>query len=359
MASLIYYHTLDPFLIQITETFGLRWYSMAYILGAVSTYFFAKLCIKKGFLSFPEDKIWDLITYGALGGVAGGRIGYCLFYAPSLWTTFDSSFPFWGLLKIQEGGMASHGGIIGLLLALWLFSRRYKAPFFSLTDISVLGGGTGIFLGRIANFINGELYGRVIQTKAPLGVKFPGELTFSWSYNIASHTKELSSLKQVLPALKKAAPSESAFIPSAGEWEMWVKTALEEPFYQNKISHICHLILKFSADPRIQQVLEPLLSLRHPSQLYQALLGGLLPFCFAGFAWLKGAKTGTASLLWIFSYLIFRLVSESFRLPDSHIGYQFLGLTRGQHLSLLGFILAGICAYLVYRQNPRGFFIRK
>ena len=359
MASWIYYHTLDPFLIQITETFGLRWYSLAYILGAVSAYYFAKYLIKKKLWSFPEDKIWDLITYGAIGGVAGGRIGYCLFYSPSLLTAFDSSFPFWGVLKIYEGGMASHGGIIGLLLALWLFSRRYKLPFFSLTDMSVLGGGTGIFLGRIANFINGELYGRIIQTKAPLGVKFPGELTFSWSYNISSHTERLNSLKQVFPVLKKIVPSESAFIPSAGEWEIWVQNALEEPFYQNKISHICHLIFKFSADPRIQQVLEPLLSLRHPSQLYQALLGGLLPFCFAGLAWLKGAKTGTASLLWIFSYLTFRLASESFRLPDAHIGYQLLGLTRGQWLSLSGFALAGFCAFLVYRQKPRGFFVRK
>ena len=354
MARWTYYHTLDPFLIQITETFGLRWYSLAYILGATSTWFFAAWFIKKGQLSLPKEKIWDIIAYGAIGAVAGGRLGYCIFYRPELFTDFDSRIPFWGVLKIYEGGMASHGGIVGLFVALWLFSRRHKLPLFSLTDLAVLGGTAGIFLGRIANFINGELYGRIIQTKALLGVKFPTEL-FLWQSDVSAWQERLLSLDKILPALKKVVPTEMNFIPSSAEWGEWIYRVLEEPFYQNKISHICHLIVKVSSSPSVQPVLEPLLSLRHPSQLYQSLLGGLAPLLIIWVLWLKPRKAGVASIVWGFSYLTFRVITEFFRMPDEHIGFQFLNLTRGQWLSLSGFILAGICAVAVYRQSPKGF----
>ena len=353
MARWTYYHTLDPFLIQITETFGLRWYSLAYILGAVSTWFFAVWFIKKGRLSLPVEKVWDIIAYGAIGAVVGGRLGYCIFYRPELFTDFDSRIPFWGVLKIYEGGMASHGGIIGLFVALLLFSRKYKLPIFSLTDLAVLGGSTGIFLGRIANFINGELYGRVIQTKALIGVKFPTEL-FLWQSDVSVWQDRLSSLYSVLPALKKVIPSGNG-IPSPAEWGEWVYRAMEEPLFQNKVSHICHLMVKFSTSPSVQAALEPLLSLRHPSQLYQSLMGGLGPLIIIGVLWLKPRKAGIASLAWAFSYMIFRVISEFFRMPDEHIGYQFLSLTRGQWLSVSGFVLAVICAVAIYRQPPKGF----
>lgn len=353
MARWTYYHTLDPFLLQITETVGLRWYSLAYILGALSTWFFAVYFIKKGRLSLPREKITDAITYGALGAVAGGRVGFCLFYRPDLFIDFDSSFPFWGVLKIHEGGMASHGGIIGLFLSLWIFSRRHKVSLFSLTDLAVLGGGTGIFLGRIANFINGELFGRVIQKKAVLGVKFPDELFF-WLTDISTYRDQLISLDKTLTALKDYIPKK-IHLPQAGEWGDWVLRAIEEPLYQAKISQVCHLIVNFSSSPGVQEALRPLLSLRHPSQLYQALLGGLIPLLIIFVLWIKPRKAGLAALFWVSSYLIFRLISESFRLPDAHIGYQLLNLTRGQWLSILGFALAGVWAFAVYRKTPKGF----
>ena len=354
MARWTYYHNLDPFLVQITETFGLRWYSLAYILGAVSTWFFAVWFIKRGRLSLPLDKVWDIIAYGAIGAVAGGRLGYCIFYRPELFTDFDSRLPFWGVLKIYEGGMASHGGIIGLFVSLLIFSRKYKLPLFALTDLAVLGGSTGIFLGRIANFINGELYGRVIQTKAIMGVKFPTEI-FLWQSDVSTWQDRLASLYQVLPALKKALPSGVPGVPSPAEWGEWVYRALAEPLFQNKVSQICHLIVKFSSSPSVQTVLEPLLSLRHPSQLYQSLLGGLGPLLIIGVLWLKPRKAGLAAVAWFFSYMIFRVISEFFRMPDGHIGFQFLNLTRGQWLSLFGFTLAVVWAWVVYRQSPRGF----
>ena len=354
MAHWIYYHTLDPFLIQITETFGLRWYSLAYILGAVSTWFFAVWFIKKGRLFLPVEKIWDIIAYGAIGAVAGGRIGYCIFYRPELFMDFDTRVPFWGVFKIYEGGMASHGGIIGLIVALWLFSRKHKVSFLSLLDLSVWGGATGIFLGRIANFINGELYGRVIQEKALFGVKFPTEL-FLWQSDVSAWQERLGSLHRVLPALKKALPSSVNEIPTPAEWGEWVYRAIEEPLFQNKISQICHLIVKFSTSPSVQANLEPLLSLRHPSQLYQSLLGGLGTLLVISILWLKPRKAGVVSAAWISSYMVFRMISEFFRMPDEHLGYQFLNLTRGQWLSVLGFVFAAIFVVMVYRQPPKGF----
>ena len=138
MAHWTYYHDLSPFLFQIAGNFGLRWYSLAYIMGAFGAYFLARYYILKGYLAIPMESRLDAVTYGALGVMLGGRIGYCLFYGPYLLFDFDSSFPFWGVLKIHEGGMSSHGGMIGLLTALLIFSKVRKVSFFYLDGYELL-----------------------------------------------------------------------------------------------------------------------------------------------------------------------------------------------------------------------------
>src|SRR5690606_2859466 len=94
------------------------------------------------------------------GTLIGGRLGYCLFYKPELLISFSSGFPFWGVLEVHKGGMASHGGILGIMVACWLFARREKIPTLHAIDVAAFGGQWGVIYGRIANFINGELYGR-------------------------------------------------------------------------------------------------------------------------------------------------------------------------------------------------------
>lgn len=344
--SWIYYHDLSPFLIRITDTIGLRWYSLAYILGVFVGYKFTLLFIKQGRLSISKNQAVDFITYSAFLTILGGRLGYCLFYNPQLFLNFDSSFPFWGFLKIHQGGMSSHGGILGLFISMCLFSRTYKMPVFPLVDPIALGGALALFMGRIANFINGELYGRVIENKAILAVKFPSEI-FLWLSDTVKYRSELISLKAVIPRLKELVLLDSGTIPSGSTWVNWVLKAHEEPHYIHNLRYIGSLIVDKSGDSQIRSLLEPILFLRHPSQIYQALLGGLIPFLILLLIWSRTKKPGLISVAFIFIYTGARLITEFFRMPDIHIGYQWLDLTRGQWLTL-GLLIIGVLYTLAF-----------
>ena len=355
-----YYHQLDPFLVQFSENFGIRWYSLAYIVGAVCAYFAGIYLLRKKRIQLNSHQLMDVIFYGALGAVIGGRLGYCVFYSPDLLLSFDisspfwKSFPFWGVLKIHQGGMASHGGIIGLLLSLMVYAYRYKISFFSLLDLAAIPASVGIFLGRIANFINGELYGRIVEGKTWLAVRFPSEL-YLWADKPHLYKKQLISLKELLPSLDSAF-QEHIKIPSAYLWEEWVLKAIEgSPVHEGYVSHICHLIVQNSEKAPIKEILEPLLFLRYPSQLYQSLLGGFMTFLIVCVFWLKPRKAGLIAFVWICSYLLFRILTEFYRQPDPQIGFQFLNLTRGQWLSVLLYVFVVLYGYFVYRQEPKGF----
>ena len=347
-------------LTQVISMSGLRWYSMAYITGAVLAVPAGFYLIKKGRLFFAREKVWDIVIWGALGAALGGRFGFCLFYRPDLFVSFDQSFPFWGLLKANEGGMSSHGGIAGVFLALWIFSLKAskpeeafaaaeassareaktvsegqegKIPFFSLMDLAAVGGAAGIFLGRIANFINGELVGREIKGQALLGVKFPSEL-YLWGEKASEYQERLLSLKPLLPVLKRL-PNPPEGLPGGYVWEDWILRGGEGALYQ--VSRVCGLIAARAGEAPVRELLEPLLSLRHPSQLYQSFFGGVLPFLAVCLVWQKPRAAGLAALVWLASYSGFRVTSEFFRMPDASVGYQLFQLTRGQWLSLLSF----------------------
>ena len=348
---MIYYHQLDPFIIQFTESFGLRWYSMAYIMAIVFAYFIANYLVKKNRINLPSNKLSDIVFFGALGAVAGGRIGFCLFYSPDLFVSFGGSFPYWAVLKVYQGGMSSHGGVLGLLVALFIYSYRHKISFYSMVDIGSVAGAFGIFLGRIANFINGELYGRVVEGQTWLSVRFPGELLL-WSSNPKLYKKELFSLEGILPHLK----SSLIDVPSSKVWINWVNQAIEsgsETVYDRYISYICQLIYQSSYSSPVKDLLEPLLSLRYPSQLYQSFFGGLVPFLLICIFWLKPRKSGFISVVFIMSYLFFRIFTEFYRQPDPYIGFQWLNLTRGQWLSLSMYIVAFLYSYFVFKKKEQ------
>ena len=208
------------FLIQFSGNIGIRWYSLAYIAGAVFAYFAGMYLIKKGRVHLPSDKLMDIIVFGAMGAVLGGRLGYCAFYSPELFLSFDSPFPFWGVLKIYEGGMSSHGGIIGFLISQILYAYRHKLSFFSLMDLGAVAAAVGFFLGRLANFINGELYGRVVEGTTWFAVRFPSEL-YLWASQPDLYKKQLISLKELLPVLESKIQSPVR-IPGSYVWESWV-----------------------------------------------------------------------------------------------------------------------------------------
>ena len=144
----------------------IRWYSMAYLLGILIGWWLLGRNVKKNDLKLTKENMEDFVFYITLGIVIGGRLGYVLFYGGSaFWMNPLQVFEVW------KGGMSFHGGALGVIAASYLFARKIKYPFLALTDLVVLYAPIGLFLGRLANFVNDELWGRV--TDVPWAMKFP------------------------------------------------------------------------------------------------------------------------------------------------------------------------------------------
>lgn len=163
---------IDPIIFQIGPV-ALRWYGLMYLLGFAGFYFLMRSRLQRADSPFKNtEQISDFLFYGALGVILGGRVGYCLFYAPSLLIEFTADLPFWGVLRITDGGMSFHGGALGVIAAVLIYAWRYKIPAFKLGDFIAPAIPVGLFFGRVGNFINGELWGRT--TDAPWGMVFRG-----------------------------------------------------------------------------------------------------------------------------------------------------------------------------------------
>ncbi len=160
------YPQIDPVLIHLGPL-QLRWYGLMYIIGFIASYFVIVDYCKRRKLPMTKTDVEDLITYCILGLVLGARIGYCLIYNPAHYLANPMKF-----LAVWEGGMSFHGGMIGLIVTGWIFSVSRKKSLLMLTDLGAIGATPGLFFGRMGNFINAELFGRV--TDAPWGMVFPG-----------------------------------------------------------------------------------------------------------------------------------------------------------------------------------------
>ncbi|CAN5721285.1 hypothetical protein BH10BDE1_BH10BDE1_04350 [soil metagenome] len=355
-------HQMNPFLIQFTENIGIRWYGLAYLTGFFVGYFIMVLIARRGLVaadgtrSLPEEKLGDYLLSIVLGTMIGGRVGYALFYSQDLLTDFSMKFPFWGVLRVWEGGMASHGGMLGIILAAaWYAHRQNKRAdktsppqdWMNLGDLTTLGGSLGICAGRIANFINGELYGRPIESVKSFGaewaVKFPTEAYLWLKYD--AEKQITSSSPDLLPRLANAAEAVGM---KASHWlEIVARVRTSMPAR----AEVQNVILKIIAateqhNQAVIAALEPVLTARHPYQLYGSLLEGLLLFLIAAAVWYRPRKPGVVGGIWLISYAIVRIITESIRMPDAHLGYQLLGLTRGQWLSVA--MLVGSIGVLVY-----------
>lgn len=173
----MFIHNLQPVAFKIFNI-NIHWYSLAYLFGFLFSVFFSKFIIKIKKLDLKVNLIDDFLTYAVLGVIIGGRIGYVIFYN----IEFYLSYPI-EIFKIWTGGMSFHGGLIGLITATFIFSKRKKIDFLVLSNIISICAPVGIFFGRIANFINGELYGK--KTELPWGVIFDS------SKMIAHHPTQL------------------------------------------------------------------------------------------------------------------------------------------------------------------------
>ncbi len=167
---------LSPELFSITlfgMHFALRWYALAYIAGLLIAWSLAVHAVKRHSL-WPDNRppvkprqIEDLMTYIILGVILGGRLGYVFFYQPQYYLSHPLE-----IVKVWEGGMAFHGGLLGVIIAAWWYSVKYKIPRLQLADLVAHSVAAGLLLGRLSNFVNAELWGRA--TDMPWGVIFPG-----------------------------------------------------------------------------------------------------------------------------------------------------------------------------------------
>jgi phosphatidylglycerol:prolipoprotein diacylglycerol transferase len=299
-----YLHDLDPIIFRIYDNVGPRWYGLAYVLAFLCGYTLLRVLAKIGYADLPLAKVADYITGCALFGVIiGGRLGYVLFYKPEMLREPLS------ILRVWEGGMSSHGGMIGILLFSLYYARRNKVSWMNLGDNLVVTAPLGLFFGRCANFINGELYGRV--TNVAWAVQFPKEL-FD---HPAEADRAIAACAQIDPSLTT---------PEA-------------------------IIAAVHRQPQVASTLRTILTPRHPSQLYEAFFEGIVLFAIL---WVVRTRTrqpnGVLIGLFFVCYAIFRIVIEHFREPDATL---IAGFTRGQFFSFF-LIAIGIAFVVAAKMRP-------
>ena len=261
-------HNFSPIFVDL-GFFQIRWYSIAYILGIILGWIYANKIIKEKKIISSHKLIStktfdDLIIYLIFGIIIGGRLGYVLFY------NFNHYIqnPF-EILKLWNGGMSFHGGLAGVIIATFIFSKIKKINFFNLTDIIACAAPIGLFFGRLANFINAELYGKI--SNVPWSVIFPNAGNIS----------------------------------------------------------------------------------RHPSQIYEAILEGIVLFLIINYLAIKKnflLRGGYISGIFLILYSVFRIFSENFREADEHIGYFFNFFSMGMLLSIVT-LLAGFLVIINKNKN--------
>jgi phosphatidylglycerol---prolipoprotein diacylglyceryl transferase len=261
MILTIPYPNIDPVFLRIGPV-QLRWYGLMYMLSFIIGFFVLRRLAKFRKLNLSTDDLYDLLFYLILGVMIGGRLGYVFFYDfGSYWRDPLSIFAIW------QGGMSFHGGFLGMILAAWYICRKKKWNFWEIADLACAAAPIGLGLGRLGNFINGELYGR--PTNVAWAMVFP----------------------------------EGGPMP------------------------------------------------RHPSQLYEAILEGLVLFVILRWLYKKNFYPGTVFWALVAFYGLFRFLIEFVREPDAQIGFALGPFTRGQELTL-PMLVVGLVMMIMYIRRP-------
>jgi phosphatidylglycerol:prolipoprotein diacylglycerol transferase len=254
---------IDPVAVQIGPL-AIRWYALAYIAGIILSWRLMRRLVARSPEVATTAQVDDFVSWATLGVVLGGRLGYCLFYQPSVYLADPI-----GILRVWTGGMSFHGGMLGVTIAILLFCRHYHISILGFGDRLAVCAPIGLGLGRVANFINGELWGRPAPESLPWAMIFPRADT----------------------------------VP------------------------------------------------RHPSQIYQALMEGLILFLIMFLLSRSDsvrARVGSLTGVFLIGYGVARIIGEFFREPDDFLGFLWFGATMGQLLSI-PMVLVGL--WLVLRRT--------
>jgi phosphatidylglycerol:prolipoprotein diacylglycerol transferase len=316
------YHFLDPVAIPLPGPVDIRWYGLGYVFAFSVGFIVLRYLSREGNLSLDEDGISDLIFGLILGTILGARIGYIIFY------DFDSfaANPA-RIIRLWEGGLSFHGGLAGVVIAAWWFVRKHRISLIHVLDNLSLGVPFGIFAVRLANFVNGELYGRITTDAVPWAIRFPTDPT----------ALQLMGIERVYGIRER----EQAIL-QAHDTGVWDAIRDQVP-------------------------------LRHPSQLYEALtegvLLGLILWTIFLIAKRRGVRLPTGLLAGVFltGYGLFRSFVELFRQPDAQfrdandaLGTVLGPLTMGQTLSLavigsgVFLLIRALTAKKPLNKSPRG-----
>lgn len=313
-----YVHDLNPVALPIYGSLALRWYGLAYLFGFLGGFLLLRHLARRGLWVLKPELTADFIAAAALFGVfLGGRVGYVLFYhLPKVGWAGLVADPLL-VFRVWEGGMASHGGILGLVIFTWFYARKHKVSWTGLGDGLCVVAPLGLFFGRAANFINGELYGRVAQG-VPWAIKFP------------------LSLSEEPEEIQGAA---------------WQACTRVDPKLADA-QGLDQLIASARQNPEVSKALGEFLEPRHPSQIYEGLLEGALLFTILWVVRVRFPKAphGLLTGLFFALYAIFRIIGEHFREPDAAmVGF----LTKGQFFSLFMFIFAACFFTYAWRGRAR------
>jgi phosphatidylglycerol---prolipoprotein diacylglyceryl transferase len=273
----------DPVAIHLGPL-AIRWYGLMYLLAFILAIVVGRLRLRLPHVAaqgWTGKDIDDLLFYGVIGVILGGRLGYVLFYKADWYLGHPLD-----IFKVWEGGMSFHGGFLGVILAMMLFARQRGRTWMQVTDFIAPMVPAGLACGRLGNFINGELWGRVTSPDAPWAMLFP-------------------SAAQDDRAWLLAHPAETA---------AW---------------HLQEVFLRYQLLPR------------HPSELYEIALEGIALFLVMWFFAKKPRPVAAVSAVFLIGYGLARFIVEFAREPDDFLGLLTFGLSMGQWLSL-PMIIAGI-----------------
>ncbi|KZC83555.1 prolipoprotein diacylglyceryl transferase [Neisseria flavescens] len=264
---------------------AIRWYALSYIVGFILFTILGRRRIAQGNSVFTKEMLDDFLTWGILGVILGGRIGYVLFYKFSDYLANPLD-----IFKVWEGGMSFHGGFLGVVVAMWLFGRKHNISILKLMDTVAPLVPLGLASGRIGNFINGELWGRVTELNAFWAMGFP-----------------------------QARYEDAEAAAHNPLWAEWLQ--------------------QYGMLPR------------HPSQLYQFALEGICLFIIVWIFSKKPRPAGQTAALFLGGYGLFRFIAEFARQPDDYLGLLTLGLSMGQWLSV-PMIVLGVIGFVWFgRKN--------